>query len=82
MKGELKKAWRYQGHNMALPVANLEAALPFYAQVMGFRVLSRSDRPTGRQCWVGTVFRSALPKTAAIRRRTVVRSKLIMPNRF
>jgi lactoylglutathione lyase len=45
MKGELKKAWRYQGNNMALPVANLEAALPFYAQVMGFRVLSRSDSP-------------------------------------
>lgn len=44
-KGELKKAWGYQGNNMALPVANLEAALPFYEQVMGFRVLSRSDSP-------------------------------------
>jgi len=45
MKGELRKVWGYQGNNMALPVANLEAALPFYEQVMGFRVLSRSDLP-------------------------------------
>jgi catechol 2,3-dioxygenase-like lactoylglutathione lyase family enzyme len=45
MKGELRKVWGYQGNNMALPVANLEAALPFYEQVMGFRVLSRSDSP-------------------------------------
>jgi len=45
MKGELRKVWGYQGNNMALPVANLEAALPFYEQVTGFRVLSRSDLP-------------------------------------
>jgi catechol 2,3-dioxygenase-like lactoylglutathione lyase family enzyme len=30
---------------MNLPVANLEAALPFYETVMGFRVISRSDAP-------------------------------------
>ena len=35
MKGELRKAWGYQGNNMALPVANLEAALPFYEQGHG-----------------------------------------------
>ena len=45
MKAELKTAWGYQGNNMSLPVENLEAAIPFYETVMGFRVLSRSDSP-------------------------------------
>src|ERR1700745_3023634 len=45
MKGELKNVWGYQGNNMNLPVENLEAALPFYQTVMGFRVLSRSESP-------------------------------------
>jgi len=45
MKAELKNAWGYQGDNMNLPVGNLEAAIPFYETVMGFRVLSRSDAP-------------------------------------
>ena len=45
MKAEFKTAWGYQGNNMTLPVENLEAALPFYEKVMGFRVLSRSDAP-------------------------------------
>ena len=45
MKAELKNAWGYQGNNMNLPVGNLEAAIPFYETVMGFRVLSRSDSP-------------------------------------
>ena len=45
MKAELKTARGYQGNNMNLPVANLEAAIPFYETVMGFRVLSRSDSP-------------------------------------
>ena len=45
MKAEFKTAWGYQGNNMSLPVANLEAAIPFYETVMGFRVLSRSDSP-------------------------------------
>ena len=45
MKAELKSAWGYQGNNMNLPVGNLEAAIPFYETVMGFRVLSRSDSP-------------------------------------
>jgi catechol 2,3-dioxygenase-like lactoylglutathione lyase family enzyme len=30
---------------MNLPVRNLEAALPFYETVLGFRVLSRRDAP-------------------------------------
>jgi catechol 2,3-dioxygenase-like lactoylglutathione lyase family enzyme len=45
MKAEFKNAWGYQGNNMNLPVANLEAAIPFYETVMGFRVLSQSDSP-------------------------------------
>jgi lactoylglutathione lyase len=45
VKAELKNAWGYQGNNMNLPVANLEAAIPFYETVMGFRVLSRSNSP-------------------------------------
>ena len=45
MKAEFKNAWGYQGDNMSLPVGNLEAAIPFYENVMGFRVLSRRDVP-------------------------------------
>jgi lactoylglutathione lyase len=45
MAAEFKSAWGYQGNNMALPVADLEAAIPFYETIMGFRVVSRSDSP-------------------------------------
>jgi catechol 2,3-dioxygenase-like lactoylglutathione lyase family enzyme len=45
MPAQFKTAWGYQGNNMALPVADLDAALPFYEKVMGFRVVSRSDSP-------------------------------------
>jgi catechol 2,3-dioxygenase-like lactoylglutathione lyase family enzyme len=45
MKAEFKSASGYQGNNMNLPVENLEAAIPFYDKVMGFRLLSRSDSP-------------------------------------
>lgn len=45
MKATLKNAWGYQGNNMELPVGNVETAIPFYEQVMGFRVESRSDEP-------------------------------------
>ena len=45
MTAEFKTAWGYQGNNMALPVADLEAAIPFYETVMGFRVLSRTESP-------------------------------------
>src|SRR5438445_12456148 len=39
----LQKAFGYQGDNMYLPVRDLDAALPFYETVLGFRVSSRSD---------------------------------------
>lgn len=45
MAGQFKTASGYQGNNMALPVPDLEAAIPFYQSVMGFRVLSRTESP-------------------------------------
>lgn len=45
MKGTLEKAFGYQGNNMALPVPDLDAALPFYERVLGFRVVSHSETP-------------------------------------
>jgi lactoylglutathione lyase len=42
---QLKTAHGYQGNHLALPVPDLDAALPFYETVMGFRVESRSDSP-------------------------------------
>lgn len=45
MKAEFKNAWGYQGDNLNLPVADVDAAVPFYERVMGFRVVSRSDAP-------------------------------------
>jgi catechol 2,3-dioxygenase-like lactoylglutathione lyase family enzyme len=42
---EFKTARGYQGNNMALPVADVDAAVPFYETVMGFRVVSTSDLP-------------------------------------
>ena len=41
----LEKAFGYQGGTMNLPVKDLEAALPFYESVLGFRIGSRSDAP-------------------------------------
>jgi lactoylglutathione lyase len=41
----LEKAFGYQGDNMNLPVQDLELALPFYENVLGFRVVSRSEAP-------------------------------------
>jgi len=43
--GSLEKAFGYQGDNMNLPVADVDAAVPFYETVLGFHVVSRSDTP-------------------------------------
>ena len=43
-----KNAWPYQNDVMALPVANVEAAAPFYEKMMGFRVVQRLDAPHRR----------------------------------
>ena len=43
--GTLEKAFGYQGDAMNLPVRNVAEAVPFYENVLGFRVVSRSDTP-------------------------------------
>jgi lactoylglutathione lyase len=45
MKATFKTAAPYLADAMNLPVENLEAAVPFYESVMGFRVVSRKDSP-------------------------------------
>lgn len=45
MKATFKNAWPYQDDVMTLPVADVEAAAPFYESMMGFRVVERSDSP-------------------------------------
>jgi catechol 2,3-dioxygenase-like lactoylglutathione lyase family enzyme len=45
MKGTLEKAFGYQGDAMNLPVIDLDAALPFYETVLGFRVVARDEMP-------------------------------------
>lgn len=45
MKPALTKAFAYQDDNMALPVADVGLAAPFYEKVFGFHVVSRSDTP-------------------------------------
>jgi catechol 2,3-dioxygenase-like lactoylglutathione lyase family enzyme len=45
VKGTLDKAFGYQGNPMALPVPDVDAAIPFYERVLGFHVVSRADAP-------------------------------------
>ncbi len=43
--GTLEKVFGYQGDAMNLPVPDVAAAVPFYENVLGFRVVSRSNTP-------------------------------------
>ncbi len=45
MKSIFKFAWGYQEDSMNLPVENVDAAIPFYENIMGFQVESRSEQP-------------------------------------
>lgn len=45
MKGTLERAFGYRGDAMALPVPDVDAAIPFYERVLGFRAISRSTAP-------------------------------------
>lgn len=45
MKATFQTAWPYAEDKMNLPVVDLEAAIPFYEKVMGFRIISRSHAP-------------------------------------
>jgi catechol 2,3-dioxygenase-like lactoylglutathione lyase family enzyme len=42
---EYLRAVPYADDAMNLPVANVEAAIPYYETLMGFKVISRSDTP-------------------------------------
>jgi catechol 2,3-dioxygenase-like lactoylglutathione lyase family enzyme len=45
MSAVFKTAFPYADDEMNLPVENVNAAIPFYETVMGFRVVSRNDSP-------------------------------------
>jgi len=45
VKAIFKTARPYQKDEMNLPVANVEAAIPFYETIMGFHVVARNDAP-------------------------------------
>jgi lactoylglutathione lyase len=45
MKAVFNYAAPYADDAMNLPVANVEAAIPYYEETFGFRVLSRQDSP-------------------------------------
>jgi catechol 2,3-dioxygenase-like lactoylglutathione lyase family enzyme len=45
MTAVFKTAYPYLEDAMNLPVENLEAAIPFYETIMGFRVVSRKEEP-------------------------------------
>ncbi len=45
MKSEFKRAAPYAGNALSLPVADVDAAIPYYEKMFGFRVVSRHDSP-------------------------------------
>ena len=48
MKAKFNRAVSYAADAMNLPVANVETAIPFYKETMGFRVIQREDSPHPR----------------------------------
>lgn len=44
MKAVFKSTWPYQGDALNLPVESIDEAIPFYENVMGFRLASRSEK--------------------------------------
>ncbi|WP_077920705.1 VOC family protein [Spirosoma sp. 209] len=44
-KATISQAWPYQQSPMNLPVADVDRALPFYTDTLGFQLVSRSDTP-------------------------------------
>jgi catechol 2,3-dioxygenase-like lactoylglutathione lyase family enzyme len=48
MAAVYKRAAPYAADAMNLPVADVDAAVPFYERIMGFRVVERSDTPHKR----------------------------------
>ena len=45
MKAKFKRAAPYADDAMNLPVADVDAAIPFYEETFGFQLVSRSDAP-------------------------------------
>src|SRR5436309_2179464 len=45
MKAMFKKAAPYADDALNLPVENVDAAIPYYENTFGFRVVSRQDAP-------------------------------------
>jgi lactoylglutathione lyase len=45
MKSIFKRASPYADDTMNLPVKDVEAAIPFYENILGFQVVSRQDEP-------------------------------------
>ena len=48
MKAKFKRAVPYRKDAMNLPVADVEEAVPFYEQTLGFRVVQREESPHRR----------------------------------
>lgn len=48
MRARFKRVVPYADDAMNLPVADIEAAIPFYEQTMGFRLTQREDSPHRR----------------------------------
>jgi catechol 2,3-dioxygenase-like lactoylglutathione lyase family enzyme len=48
MRAVFKRAVPYAKDAMNLPVVDVETAVPFYEQTMGFRVIEREDSPQRR----------------------------------
>jgi predicted enzyme related to lactoylglutathione lyase len=45
MKAQFKRAVPYADDEMNLPVENVDAAVPYYEKLMGFKLESRSESP-------------------------------------
>jgi len=45
MKAVFKSAWPYADDAMNLPVADVDAAVGFYEDIIGFKLVSRQDQP-------------------------------------
>ena len=45
MKTVFRNAWGYQGDAMNLPVENVDAAVPFYTDILGFELISQGESP-------------------------------------
>ena len=45
MKARFQRVFPYKGDALNLPVADVDASIPYYEETFGFRVISRADTP-------------------------------------